>query len=102
MNKNRERIKRGRLNSLSELPENKLNIFKTIKEEIDVFYQKDVEVEIFGSHYWGNWDEFSDYDVVITERGFNCFEVAKKISENLKIKVDIFYSRNKVNTILIK
>ena len=37
MNKNRERIKRGRLNSLSELPENKLNL--TYLWKFKLFYQ---------------------------------------------------------------
>lgn len=101
MSKYFNRVSRGKLKNFDDLPNDIKFNFKNIKKNIDLLYNKNVGVEIFGSFYRGNWCESSDYDVVITEPGLNCFEISKLISEKLGFKVDVFYSKQKINTILI-
>lgn len=101
MSKYFNRLTRGKLKNFEDLPIDVKSNFKNIKKNIDSLYNKKVDVEIFGSFYRGNWCESSDYDVVIIEPGLNCFVVSKTITEKLGFKVDIFYSKQKINTILI-
>ena len=99
--KNRVRLNRGKLSNFYDLPKDKQNIFFLIKKYIDNVYSKNVDIEIHGSYKHGYWDDLSDFDVIINERGFDCKELSRKIRVDLNMKIDIFYSRNKFNTVII-
>jgi predicted nucleotidyltransferase len=98
--KGRIRLKRGILKSFYDLPEEKQENFKKIKEEINSYYCKEVPVYFFGSYINGNWDEFSDYDIIVEENEFD-EEYCKKISNKLGIKISVFLRKNFDKTILI-
>jgi len=98
--KGRIRLRRGLLKSFYDLPEEKQINFKKIKEEINSYYCKEVPVDFFGSYRNGNWDEFSDYDIIVEESEFD-EEYRKKISNKLGVKIDIFLRKNFDKTILI-
>lgn len=96
----RERVSRGILQSFNDLPLDKQGIFKIIKKEINDF-NINHEIFVFGSYYWGFWDEESDYDVLVNhhEDSYNT------IMHNLKVKyglsVHIMTMKNKNKGILI-
>lgn len=97
--KDRERTFKGKSIKLENLPENKQNIFKEIKNLIHEFYNEKMDVYFFGSHKNGWWDDFSDYDVMISDKYIN--EHLKKFLENkLGVKVDIFFTSHFQNGIL--
>lgn len=86
--KGRVRIERGVLNTFSDLPENNQKIFLKIKNFIDEKTNQDNEINIFGSFYRGDWDEFSDYDILVKEKINGITK--KDISDFVGVKVDIF------------
>ena len=95
--KGRERLIRGKLNSFSELPIEKQNIFKKIKEAINKHINCDVH--IFGSYNHGYWDEESDYDVVVFNQ--NYIDISNLIREEVGVKIDIMFARDNVGYIAI-
>ena len=99
INKNRERIRRGKLECFDDLPFEKKEVFVKIKTILSEHFNKEVEVYVFGSHYWGNWDEQSDYDVLLYK---DCdFDLPEKLTELIKIKVDVFCYDEEPRGILI-
>jgi predicted nucleotidyltransferase len=98
--KNRLRSFKGRVNNLLELPEEKQIIFKRIKEQIISFYGENLDVHFFGSHKNGWWDEGSDYDIVVNEKYYSV-DLKSHIEEKLNVKVDVFFSDKKNDSILI-
>ena len=97
--KNRQRIRRGILKSFDDLPSEKKEIFTKIKNFLSRHFNKEVMVYVFGSHYWGKWDEQSDYDVLLYK---DCDEgLPEKLTEYLKIKVDVFCYDDEAKGILI-
>ena len=88
--KGRERLMKGKLSSFSELPIDKQEFFKKIKEMLNKYVT--TEVFIFGSYNHGYWDEFSDYDVIIFNHTY--IDISQKITKELGVKVDIFFGRN--------
>jgi len=95
--KGRERLNRGKLNSFSELPIDKQEIFKKIKESLKKYLT--TEVFVFGSYNHGYWDEESDYDVIV----FNeiHIDIRDKIREEVGVKVDVMFGKNNIGYIPI-
>ncbi len=98
--KNRERICRGKINAFEELVQEKQDVFKKIKFEIENYFNKNICICFFGSYMRGTWDELSDYDIIIPSENY-IDGLEQKISEKLNIKVNIFYSDNQKNSILV-
>ena len=63
--KNRIREYRGELKSFDMLPLVHQNNFTLIKDKINDGLKENTDVYVYGSFFWGSWDEFSDYDVKI-------------------------------------
>jgi predicted nucleotidyltransferase len=59
----------------------------------------DVPVFVFGSHYHGFWDEFSDYDVVVLGDEKPNFETM--INERTNLKTNVFYLKEEMGLISI-
>jgi len=66
----RERTRRGHLKSFSDLPVDVQEKFKTLSKEILEADPNIDNVYVFGSYYWGFWDELSDYDAAIEQKEF--------------------------------
>ena len=83
--KNRKRLTRGLLTNFSILPETHKKNLITIKNFIQVYI--DTDVFVYGSFYWGNWDEKSDYDVIIknVDKNISNYELHLKILELKKM-----------------
>ena len=88
--KGRERLIRGKLNNFYDLPIEKQNVFKKIKEVINK--HMDCEVYIFGSYNHGYWDEESDYDVVVFNQ--NYVNISNMVREEVGVKIDIMFARD--------
>jgi len=91
--KGRLRQQRGTLQNFTDLPESKQIIFVNIKKFIDSVSGHDTEINIFGSFYNGDWDEYSDYDILLQKKieGLN----RQNISEFVNSKVDLFINKRK-------
>jgi predicted nucleotidyltransferase len=98
--KNRERICRGRVNTFEELVQEKQDIFKKIKFEIESYFNENICIYFFGSYMRGTWDELSDYDIIIPSKHY-INNLEQQVSEKLKIKVNIFYFDNPKDSILV-
>lgn len=105
--KNRERKLRGILNSFYDLPKIHQDNFCTIKQSVQNYFNENVYV--YGSFYWGYWDEKSDYDVFIKHRDTKnpkneIFDVFKHIKDVLKNKhdlnVDIMMIREEIGVLI--
>jgi predicted nucleotidyltransferase len=95
--KSRERLKRGKLMSFTDLPVEKQEIFKNIKKSINEIL--DTDVYVYGSHNHGYWDEESDYDVMVsTENSVNLID---KVRTEIGVKIDILFGENNLGYILI-
>lgn len=96
--KGRKRIMRGVLNDFKELPEKHKKNLCLIKTIIQDFLNCDKEIFIYGSFYHGNWDEKSDYDVLVKfykinnpkKIHFDFLHLKKIIKEQYNLNVDIF------------
>lgn len=66
----RERTRRGHLESFSGLPTDVQNKFKTLAKEVMTADPTVKETYVFGSYYWGFWDEESDFDIAIDKKEF--------------------------------
>ena len=85
--KNRNRENRGILNSFFDLPLEQREIFISIKKNIIEKTGKDLKCFVFGSYYWGFWDDTSDFDLSIEYNKdliFN-YSFKEKIDEVIKI-----------------
>ncbi len=87
--KNRERDRRGQVKSFNDLPNDVKNNFKKIKEFIEVYFNKEMDVRVTGSHLEGWYDEFSDYTVVINE-DTNLTELKSLLVNELQLDITIF------------
>ena len=67
MYKGRPRIKRGILQRFEDLPFCKQTNFRKVANKVRELDDTVKEVFIYGSYFWGNWDEESDYDVRINQ-----------------------------------
>lgn len=101
--KGRIRTIKGRLSSFDSLPQEKQLIFKSIKKVIDDVFKKNINVYVFGSFYWGFWDEFSDFDVTLDfELKDNTTEISKiiEILTKLNIETDIQFKRGNMGILI--
>jgi predicted nucleotidyltransferase len=105
--KDRERTLRGILKNFNDLPTLHQENFFTIKLVVQNYFNENVYV--YGSFYWGYWDEKSDYDVFIKHRDTNdprneIFNVFKDIKSVLKNKhnlnVDIMMIREEIGVLI--
>lgn len=107
--KNRVRFLRGKISNFKDLTEKHQNDFITIKKVINKFLGDSTNVYVFGSFYWGFWDEFSDYDVLLDYK-YNGFKIderldgVKKAIEVLKkqygFKVDILTMQGEMGILI--
>ncbi len=95
--KGRERIVRGKLNNFTDLPVDKQEVFKKIKETINEHIS--TEVYVFGSYNHGYWDEQSDYDVIVLND--NYIDMLEIIREKVGVKIDIMFSKDNMGYIAI-
>jgi predicted nucleotidyltransferase len=95
--KGRERIVRGKLNNFTDLPVDKQEVFKKIKETINEHIS--TEVYVFGSYNHGYWDEQSDYDVIVLND--NYIDMLDIIRGKVGVKIDIMFSKDNMGYIAI-
>lgn len=98
--KGRERLNRGKLTDFNDLPEHIRENFKTLKILINEDFSDITEMFVFGSFKNGNWDNHSDYDILISGR-MNIQEIKLKLAKKTSLKVDIFCDRINNDPILI-
>ena len=78
-----------RINSFDELSEEDKQILLSIKDVI-VEHVGECELSLFGSRTKGNWDETSDYDVVVHKLVDD--ETQRKLrAYNFDVPVDLFF-----------
>lgn len=98
MRHGREREVRGRLQEFSDLPESAQTMFKTIASELNAVEKGITDVYVFGSYFWGIWDEKSDYDVRVhnapTEAIIGFKETFEKKHD---CKIDLLWARSPGN-----
>jgi predicted nucleotidyltransferase len=96
--KGRIRVNRGKLKSFDLLPQNVQENFKVIKNILCELIGSETNVYVFGSFYWGFWDEESDYDILLDyEKNIHLtdkripmiLEAKKRCKENHGLSVDI-------------
>ena len=96
--KGREREFRGQLKSFENLPLERQENFRLIKEIIFEVLGN-VPVFVFGSHYHGFWDEFSDYDVMVLS--LEKPNIETMINEKTNLKTNVFYLNEEMGLISI-
>lgn len=95
IHKGRERESRGQLKSFEDLPLEKQEIFKTIKNKVVEIVGGEIDVYVFGSYHHGYWDELSDYDIVTNQnRGL---DLTTKLRETLPYKIDVLYFQRAID-----
>jgi predicted nucleotidyltransferase len=72
--------------------------FRLIKEII-IEVLGNVPVFVFGSHYHGFWDEFSDYDVMVLS--LEKPNIEAMINEKTNLKTNVFYLNEEMGLISI-
>ena len=97
--KGRERLHIGVLEKFEDLPIDKQNNFKKIKEVIEQIMNCKLQAYIFGSYNHGFWDEESDYDVSLV--GSSKVSLDKLVEQRTGLKVNMFFTENKLGNVLI-
>lgn len=97
----RERDRRGQISNFNDLPIEVKDNFKKIKESIEKYFNKEIDVRVIGSHLEGYYDEFSDYDVVI-EENFNVEELEQIVSNECQLNVNVIFDTIKYSQSIIK
>jgi hypothetical protein len=97
----RERDRRGQITNFEDLPIEIKDNFKKIKESIEKYFNKEMDVRVIGSHLEGYYDEFSDYDVVIDEN-FNVEELEGIASNECQLNVNVVFGTIKYSQSIIK
>jgi hypothetical protein len=97
----RERDRRGQITNFEDLPIEIKDNFKKIKESIEKYFNKEMDVRVIGSHLEGYYDEFSDYDVVIDEN-FNVEELEGIVSNECQLNVNVVFGTIKYSQSIIK
>jgi hypothetical protein len=97
----RERDRRGQITNFEDLPIEIKDNFKKIKESIEKYFNKEMDVRVIGSHLEGYYDEFSDYDVVIDEN-FNVEELEGIVSNECQLNVNVIFDTIKYSQSIIK
>jgi predicted nucleotidyltransferase len=90
MYKGRPRIKRGILQRFEDLPFCKQSKFKIIANKVKELDDSIDKVFVYGSYFWGNWDQESDYDVRINQGFKGSYEILKEsLLKDYGFKVDL-------------
>jgi hypothetical protein len=97
----RERDRRGQITNFEDLPIEIKDNFKKIKESIEKYFNKEMDVRVIGSHLEGYYDEFSDYDVVIDEN-FNVEELEGIVSNECQLNANVIFDTIKYSQSIIK
>jgi predicted nucleotidyltransferase len=100
IHKGRIRTHIGRLKSFDNLPIKNQNELKEIKSFLEEYLGKPIIANLYGSYYHGFADEFSDYDIIISERG-DLKTLDSIIREKLKYNVNVLYYDVKISEIII-
>jgi predicted nucleotidyltransferase len=95
--KGRERLMRGKLINFTDLPVDKQDIFKKIKQTVNEHMV--TEVYVFGSYNHGYWDEQSDYDVMVFDQ--NYIDIIDTVREKVGVKIDIMFGKNNLDYVAI-
>jgi predicted nucleotidyltransferase len=98
--KGRVRLVRGQLESFEELPSLVKTDLIEIKKILNDYFNKELDVFVFGSYYHGFWDEFSDYDVIINE-GNNGVNLTELFKGKIETQVHVISTKNKLSNVLI-
>ncbi len=96
----RERDRRGQISKFEDLPVEIKDNFKKIKESIEKYFNKEIDVRVIGSHLEGYYDEFSNYDVVIEEE-CNIIELEEIISNECQLNVNVEFDTIKYSKSII-
>ena len=97
----RERDRRGQISNFEDLPIEVKDNFKKIKESIERYFNKEMDVRVVGSHLEGYYDEFSNYDVVIEEE-CNIIELNEIVSNECQLNVNVVFDTIKYSKSIIK
>jgi predicted nucleotidyltransferase len=96
----RERDRRGQISNFEDLPIEVKGNFKKVKESIEKYFNKEMDVRVIGSHLEGYYDEFSDYDVVIEEE-CNIIELEEIVSTECRLNVNVVFDTIKYSKSII-
>jgi predicted nucleotidyltransferase len=96
----RERDRRGQISNFEDLPIEVKGNFKKVKESIEKYFNKEMDVRVIGSHLEGYYDEFSDYDVVIEEE-CNIIELEEIVSTECQLNVNVVFDTIKYSKSII-
>ena len=96
----RERDRRGQISNFEDLPIEVKDNFKKVKESIEKYFNKEMDVRVIGSHLEGYYDEFSDYDVVIDEE-CNIIEWEEIVSNECQLNVNVIFDTIKYSKLII-
>jgi hypothetical protein len=96
----RERDRRGQIANFEDLPIEVKDNFKKIKESIEKYFNKEMDVRVVGSHLEGYYDEFSNYDVVIEEE-CNIVELNEIVLNECQLNVNIVFDTIKYSKSII-
>ena len=97
----RERDRRGHNTNFEDLPIEVKSNFKKIKDSIEKYFNKEIDVRVIGSHLEGYYDEFSDYDVVIEEE-CDIIELEEIVSNECQLDVNVVFDTIKYSQSVIK
>ena len=97
--KGRERDRRGQISDFNNLTVEVKDNYRKIKEFIELYFNKEMDVRVTGSHLEGWYDEFSDYTIVINEDTFPCgdtnlTELKSLLVNELQLDITIFCDTN--------
>ena len=90
----------GRLASFDDLPIKNQVELKEIKSFLCKELNKDIEVYLFGSFYHGFADDFSDYDLILSEK-CDLITLSTMIKEKLGYSVDLLHYEEKISEIIV-
>ena len=96
----RERDRRGQISNFEDLPIEVKGNFKKVKESIEKYFNKEMDVRVIGSHLEGYYDEFSDYDVFIEEE-CNIIELEEIVSTECQLNVNVVFDTIKYSKSII-
>ena len=91
----------GRLASFDDLPMKNQDELKEIKNFICEELNKEIDVYVFGSFYHGFADDFSDYDLILSEK-CDLRSIGLMVKEKLGYSVDLLHYDSKISEIIVQ
>lgn len=86
--KDRIRENKGKLHNFYDLPLIHQKNFTIIKNRLQKEFGEAINVYVFGSFYWGFWDEDSDYDVKL-DYIFNGYKPDNRLPKIKEISLEL-------------